>query len=387
MRGRATDVVIIGAGVIGCSLAYYLSLRGVAVTLFEQGAPGMGASGGNGGLVAVGIHALGLLPEEARRNLESFRGYSEELETDIEYRERGRITLAGNEGEAVLLKRLVEIKRGLGASSPEYLEDRELAALEPELILRGFGGAFAPNDGHLNPLALTAGLARAARKRGARLVTGARVTGIELRGGKVAGVTTQRGTTPAKVVVNAAGAWAGRVAALVGLDLPIVPRRGQLMITERGTSPLRCTISPGSYAPFARFGLEPPSGSEPGYVARPVAVRPAGNGALLAGSTSEFVGYQCTTTTKGAREIADYVIDTVRSCRGARIVRTWSGFRPHPKDGRVRLGPDPQGPEGYINANGHDSRGVSLSPAHCRYLAQFIAEGRSDLPLEELAAD
>jgi sarcosine oxidase subunit beta len=244
------------------------------------------------------------------------------------------------------------------------------------------GGTFCALDGYVNPMALTLALARGAVARGARILAHTEVTGIEKLPGRVAGVRTSGPTLWAPVVVNAAGVWSPDVGRLAGLDLAVVPRKGQLLVSEPLPPLIRSVISHAGHVPFREHGIDAPPEVE-GELSRKRYLKQAHGGGfagrVYVGSTSELVGFDRASTWAGVRQLCRYAVDTVPALRGARLVRAWAGLRPRSRDGRFVIGPAPT-LGGFWLATGHDSIGVLYSLVTGQLLAQWIVSGmRPDL--------
>lgn len=227
---QSADVVVVGAGVIGSSCAYRLARAGLRVIHVERARPAVGASGTSAGGVRQQARDLRELPL-AMFSIGLWANLEAELEADVEYRRDGHITLVEHEQDLPLLSARVARERELGLDIT-VVSGPELRELVPGLTPNALAGSYCPTDGHANPTLTTRAFAAAARRAGARLWQHTRLTGVEVRGGRVAGVRTSRGPIACDWLVDAAGAWADRVGALAGLDLPITARALQMIRTE-----------------------------------------------------------------------------------------------------------------------------------------------------------
>jgi sarcosine oxidase, subunit beta len=240
---QETDVLIIGGGLAGTATAYYLARAGAEVTLLEQSELNTQASGSNAGSIHAQIpHAPFMLAGEDWARifaptiplmLESIRlwqGLEAELGCDLELRLGGGLLVGETEAQLCDIARKARIERAQGLQV-ELLDAAALRRIAPYVSQRMIGGAFCPTEGKANPLKVTPAFAAAARRHGARIVTRCPVTALAAeRGGYRA--ETGRGDIRAKRVVNAAGARAGRVSAMLGLELPIEGHPIQVNVTE-----------------------------------------------------------------------------------------------------------------------------------------------------------
>lgn len=230
------DVVVVGGGIVGLASAYYLRERGVSVTLLEKGT----IAGGNTGRANGGIRAQFTSPVSIRLSMESiavWERFEAEFETDIGYFRPGYLFVARTDATANQLRKNVRTQREHGLDS-EYLTPEEATERCPGLITTEYvGAAYRGEDGFADPHLAAQGYARAARNAGADLRTGVEVTDIQHPDDRIRAVETTEGRIDTDVVVNAAGVWAPEIAAMVDSQLPITPKRRQLVVAKP-TQPL-----------------------------------------------------------------------------------------------------------------------------------------------------
>ncbi|MFH1184568.1 MAG: FAD-binding oxidoreductase [Chloroflexota bacterium] len=233
LPANTADVVIIGGGVMGASAAYHLAKRGGRNIILLEREPffGTGATGRCAGGVRYqfGTQVNVRLSIESLRMLEHFK---EEIGQEINYRKCGYLFVLTDERHAEVFRHNVAMQRTLGVNT-EWFSGEEVRRRLP---LMSFGdalaGTFNPQDGLVDPNSVVSGYVTAAQRLGVRLVTNSGVLGIEVRGGRVQGVETHAGTVASPVVVDAAGPWAGQVARMAGVELPITPIRRQWFTTS-----------------------------------------------------------------------------------------------------------------------------------------------------------
>ncbi|MFC3957486.1 NAD(P)/FAD-dependent oxidoreductase [Halovivax cerinus] len=254
------DVGIVGGGIVGLSAAHALAERGATVALYERGALGTGSTARSAG----GIRSQFSTPVNVSLSRASKRVWNDfegRFGVDIEYRKCGYLFLARSDATAERLHETVGMQRELGATS-EYVDPIEATEYCPGLDPEPFVGAtYGPDDGFADPNLAVQGYATAAREAGVEIRTGTTVTDLRRDGDRVVGLEVD-GTERcnADYVVNAAGAWAGRIAQLAGIDLPIAPRRRQIAIVEPETPvpetvPLTIDLETGSYFRPERAGI------------------------------------------------------------------------------------------------------------------------------------
>ena len=226
------QVVIIGGGVGGCSIAYHLTKMGwTDVVLLERHELTSGSTWHSAGLVGQ-LRSDVNLTRMMCYSTDLYKRLKDETGHDPGWYQCGSLRLASSPERMEALKRLVGLARSFGMPL-ELIGPKEAQELFPLMTLDGVvGAAYMPTDGRVDPSGLTMALAAGAKARGARIFLNTRVTGITLRKGRVHKVVTDRGTIETEVVVNAAGQWAGEIGRMVGLRLPIIPMAHQYLITE-----------------------------------------------------------------------------------------------------------------------------------------------------------
>jgi sarcosine oxidase, subunit beta len=227
----SAPVVVVGGGVIGVSIAFHLAGAGVRdVVLLERGALGSGSTvKAAGGVRAQFSDELNV--RLAARSLELLGRFGERPGQEIDLHRVGYLWLLDSEGDVAAFRRSVELQNRLGVPS-RMLDVEQALRLSP--YVRGDGlqaAAFSPDDGHCTPESVVLGYASAARRLGARLVTGCTVTAVRTSGGEVTGVVTDRGEVGTGTVVCAAGAWSAALGEMAGVELPVVPLRRQVVVT------------------------------------------------------------------------------------------------------------------------------------------------------------
>jgi sarcosine oxidase subunit beta len=257
----------------------------------------------------------------------------------------------------------------------ELIDGSEARRREPCLSQQVIAATFSSLDSQVNPYALTFAFLRAAKSSGAQILTGKAVKGIAVVSGKTQGVFTENCRINTPVVVNAAGAMAAEVGRMVELEVPITPRRGQILVTAAVPPMLRhCLISAQYVA--AKFKPELAATGGMGF-----SLEQAESGNILIGSTREFVGFDHRTTFDGIRMIASRIASVIPALVQVPVIRTFGGLRPYTPDGLPILG-KVAGLEGFIMAAGHEGDGIALSAITGELIADLIATGRAQFPLD-----
>lgn len=225
------DVVIIGGGVMGVSTAFHLAEAGADVVLFERDELASGSTG----RAAGGVRAQFSDPVNialGTRGLELFEDFARRPGGEIDLKQHGYLFLLSDPDDVAAFEASIAVQNGLGVPS-RMLDVAEACRLAPIVAPDGLiAAAYSPRDGHCTPEAVVQGYAVAARAYGATLVRHCPVTGVDLDGGTITGVRTDRGTVRTGTVVAAAGAWSAAVGEMAGVDLPVRPLRRQIVVTE-----------------------------------------------------------------------------------------------------------------------------------------------------------
>jgi len=396
---KTANVVIIGGGVIGCSLACFLATRIKDVVLLEKNQINSEASGANFGMVWLQSRPPGFDLNMTRRCQKLYDELiSEDFDIDIEYEKKGGMTVYFNENQLKVMAALCKQKQKFGV--PISIIDRaDTLALEPNLSQNVLGAMFCGEDVHLNPLMTTLAFARLAIRRGVTIYTDTEVTGIEVLNGEVTAVQTNRGEISCPIVVNAAGAWARKIANMVGIDLPVFPQRLQALVTEPFQKLLNRVIqgareiskedvdNPEKANSFAfEFNGKQTEENLPKVPIEDsifTFVRPTKSGTIVIGTTSEFVGYNHSVTPTALSLMTQKAVELFPRLKNANIIRTWANFVPFTYDALPVLG-KVEGVDGLIMATGH-AHGVAHAPATAEVLTQLIVDGKTDVPLDEVS--
>ena len=354
--------MIVGAGVVGAACAYYAGRSGLSVAVVDRGPVAGGTTGAGEGNLLVSDKEPG--PELALALLSTrlWRELAAELPPEIEYETKGGLVVAADEPGMKSLRAFRAAQGEAGVESTDLPGDR-LRDVEPHLAPGLAGGVLYPQDAQVQPALAAAHLLRAS---GARLHLGAEVTAV-LRGpgGAVRGVRTPRGDLLAPAVVNATGTWAGRLASLAGVTVPVLPRRGYVLVTEALPRVVRRKVYAADYV------ADVASGSAALQTSAVVEGTPAGP--VLIGASRERVGFDRTLSADVLRRLAAQAAALFPVLAGVRVIRTYQGFRPYLPDHLPAIGPDPRAP-GLLHACGHEGAGIGLAPATGRLIAAALTD-------------
>ncbi|GLW71996.1 oxidoreductase [Kitasatospora phosalacinea] len=345
------DVVVVGAGVVGAACAYYAARSGLKVAVVDRGPVAGGTTGAGEGNLLVSDKEPGPELDLALLSTRLWRELAEEFGARVEYEPKGGLVVATRPAGTDLLHGLAAQQRAVGVEALPVAAD-ELRTLEPHLAEGLPGGYLYPQDAQVQPALAAAHLLRAS---GADRYLGEAVTGL-LRGpgGSVTGVVTGRRELAAPAVVNAAGTWGGELAALAGVRLPVLPRRGFVLVTE----PLPRIVRHKVYA--ADYVADVASGSADLQSSAVVEGTPAGP--VLIGASRERVGFDRTLDPGVLHRLAAQAAALFPVLRTVQVQRAYRGFRPYLPDHLPAIGPDARVP-GLHHACGHEGAGIGLAPA------------------------
>lgn len=375
---RGADAVVVGAGIVGACCADALTRAGLAVVVVERGALAGGTTAAGEGNILVSDKEPGPELALAQLSRELWARLGEELDDDIELEAKGglivALSAAGHDGLAALAAQ----QRAAGVDA-RPVDPAGALALEPHLNPAVLGGVAYPEDMQVQPVRASAALLRRARRGGATVLTQTAATAITADAdGAVTGVDTDRGPIAAPVVVNAAGAWSAALAALAGVDLPIVPRRGQILVTEPLPLVVRHKVYDADYVGTV--------GGDPAAPGVSTVVEGTASGTVLVGSSRELVGYDRRLNLALLGQMARRAVALFPALADVQVIRAYLGFRPYPPDHLPVIGLDPHVP-GLLHATGHEGAGIGLGPATGALVAALVTGAEPPVDPAPFATD
>jgi glycine oxidase len=361
------DIIVVGAGIVGCAIAYELARRGASVEIVDQRHPvGMGATQASAGVLApfiearegnplldLGVRSLSLFDEFITR-------VSAESGIPVPYRRTGTIDVAVHESDLRTLEQTAGVLEARGVAA-RIIDRRGARAEEPHLADDVIGALVIDAHGFVVASELTRALCAAARRHGAQLIEQRHVRRIHRTDGDIV-VETDRGSLDANAVVLAAGSWSGTIEiGGVATRLPVRPVRGQLLHLEwKGARLKRATWSRRCY------------------------LVPWDDGTLLVGATVEDAGFDERVTVAGVRDLLEAACDVVPQAWSASFREARVGLRPGTSDDLPVIGPSGVMP-GLIYATGHYRNGVLLAPLTAALVADAIVDNRIDPMIERVS--
>jgi glycine oxidase len=358
-------VLIVGAGIMGTSIALELARRGHQVTLLEKAIPGAEASSAAAGILGAEVEneTAGPLLDLCRVGRDAFGPWVRELErqtgVDTDFGEAGSVEVFSDEAKAVerSLRRSFQLESG----PSRRVSGAELTALEPALGSSFRDGIFFPGDAHVDPRQLYRATRLAAEQAQVHIETGVLVRSLKVEAGDgqrvCRGVVLDDGSElHADTTITCAGSWTRFVEGLGLQEDAVIPARGQVIELRCGEPVLRRVV----------FGAG-------------IYLVPRRDGRVLVGSTLEFVGYQKAVTAGGISSLLAAALKLVPELQSAELSGMWSNFRPYTHDQRPLIGD--VGISGLWVASGHYRMGILLGPITAQIVADLVASGKTKLDL------
>ncbi len=356
---RSTDVAVVGAGIIGASIAYYLARAGVSVVLIDRVRAPAGATAS--ATSAGGVRQQGRVGAELPLSIESIRMWdslADELEMDIRYRRGGMAVCTSDPASLAGLRARVARERSAGVDV-RFVEGEELHRLVRGLSSRIVAASYCPTDGHADPMRATRAFSLAAERRGARVLWGCELRGLRRDGARVIGIETSQEPIPCSTVIVAAGAWTPAVAEHCGVPLPMVrPGFIQMMATARYPHILDAVLG------WIGHGISLKQVSTGGFV---IGGGWPGRGALDRYETRLLPGSMA--------KSAATTVALFPALAGVPIVRAWVGAESFCRDDFPIISDIPSHP-GLIVAAGFSGHGFALAPGLGRRMAEWVTTGR-----------
>lgn len=356
------DIIIVGGGVIGSSIAYRLAQAGASVTIIERGRLGCESSRAGAGMLAPQTEAQGPGPlfNLCMDSFRLYRDFASELSElsglDVEYRDEGTLRVFFDDEEKKKAEEWMAWQAQAGLAL-EPLTRTALLDLEPALRQENAGGVYLPFEHQVENRRLMEALAIALKRSGVTVIEGEEVKEIIVDAGRAVGVACESGRLAASAIIVAAGSWSSRLLKGAGIDISIVPARGQMIAVRGPGAPIRHVVH-----------------------SRDCYLVPRLDGRILIGATVEYEGFQKSNTPKGVASLLTSGMSLVPELDSFEVVEMWSGLRPDTLDHMPVLGP--ASVSNLILATGHFRNGLLLAPKTAELISRYVIDGSSAAEME-----
>lgn len=376
--GPTYDAIVVGAGVVGACCAHYLAEAGLKVAVVDRGSVAAGTTGAGEGNILVSDKEPGPELDLALLSQRLWTDLIEVIGPECELEAKGGLAVGFEEETFAQLQVFAASQRECGVVATP-VTGAELRALEPHLNPEAAGAVYYPQDMQTQPMLAAAHLiARDVRAGRITLHTNTNVVSVT-RGsdGAITGVETTHESLRAPVVVNAAGTWGGEIAALAGVDVPILPRRGFILVTEPLPTIVHRKVYSASYVANVA--------SDEASLQTAAVVEGTKSGTVLIGASRERVGFDRTRDWSIVSTLAAQALQLFPALSEVSLMRTYGGFRPFCPDHLPVIGPDARA-AGLYHACGHEGAGVGLAAATGHVIAQSVMGMETTLDLAPFAA-
>lgn len=360
MHRKNPDAIVIGAGIVGACTALALTNAGLKVLIIDRGSVASGTTGAGEGNILVSDKDPGPELTLALKSRDLWFDLQEDVGDTFELEAKGGVVVARRDSSALM--KLAEHQRLAGVTA-EKVNGAQLHELEPYLHPDISEGVFYPQDAQCQPMLAAARIIQTVLSRGGELVSQARVTDFKISGSSVSAVITSQGTFYAPVVVNAAGTWAGEIAALAGSHIPIAPRKGFILVTEPAPQYIFHKVYDSDYVANVA--------SSDADLQTSTVVEGTRSGTILIGASRERVGFDLTMNYEIVRKLADQATSLFPVLRDVQLLRVYRGFRPYAPDHLPVIGEDSL-VSGLWHSAGHEGAGIGLAPGSAALLTDAI---------------
>lgn len=362
----APDVIVIGAGIVGAACALALTEAGMEVLVLDRSTIASGTSGAGEGNILVSDKEPGPELILARRSRDLWFEISERIGGDFELQAKGGLVISRTSSGIAQLRHLADEQRSHSVEAIE-VGSSQLHELEPYLSPEIAFGIHYPEDAQCQPMLATAQMLRTVRVSGGHVREREEVLAISRVGNELS-VRTSIGSHTAQFVVNATGTWAGEIAQLAGLALPIAPRRGFILVTTPAPPLVMHKVYDADYV--ANIA------SDDADIQSSAVVESTKSGTILIGASRERVGFDSHLEVAILRRLAKQAIALFPSLAKIDLLRAYHGFRPYAPDHLPVIGEDPLCP-GLFHAAGHEGAGIVLAPATAELIRDAILRNPS----------
>ena len=354
------DAIVIGAGIVGASVALSLTNSGFKVLVIDRGAVSSGTTGAGEGNILVSDKDPGPELTLALRSRDLWFEMQEDVGDTFELEAKGGVVVARKDDGPLMRLAAEQSHHGVKV---QQLDHASLHDLEPYLDQKFQSGVFYPQDSQCQPMLAAAHVIRTVVRRGGAFISQAKVTKISVSEGHVTGIETTQGNFSAPIIVNATGTWAGELAQMAGSHLPIAPRKGFILVTEPTQKYVFHKVYDSDYVANVA--------SSDADLQTSTVVEGTRAGTILIGASRERVGFDGSMNYEILRRLAAQATSLFPVLRDVQLLRAYRGFRPYAPDHLPVIGEDTT-VKGLWHSAGHEGAGIGLAPGSAALITDAI---------------
>ena len=347
------DAIVIGAGLVGVCSALSLVNAGLRVLVLDRGPVASGTTGAGEGNILVSDKEPSAELTLALRSRDAWFEINTDIGGGFELEDKGGVVVSRSEKGIADLKKLSALQAVHGIQVVE-LDAKGIKEIEPYISDSVEYAVLYPQDAQCQPMLAAAQIMRAVKKRGGAFIQGENVKSINVKSGKVVGLTTEKNTYTCPIIINATGTWAGEIAKMAGSYLPIMPRRGFILVTAPAPKIIHHKVYDADYVANVA--------SSDADLQSSAVVEGTESGTILIGASRERVGFKSDLDVAVLRQLARQAISLFPILSNIALLRAYRGFRPYAPDHLPVIGEDAN-VKGLWHAAGHEGAGIGLAPA------------------------
>jgi glycine/D-amino acid oxidase-like deaminating enzyme len=361
------DVIVIGAGLVGACTALSLVNAGLRVLVLDRGPVASGTTGAGEGNILVSDKEPSAELTLALRSRDAWFEMNTDIGGGFELADKGGVVVSRSEKGISDLKKLSAIQAQHGIEVVE-LDAKGVKEIEPHISSTVEYAVLYPQDAQCQPMLAAAQIMRALKRRGGTFIQGENVKSINITSGKIVGLTTEKSTYRCPIVINATGTWASEIAKMAGSNLPIMPRRGFILVTAPAPKIVHHKVYDADYVANVA--------SSDADLQSSAVVEGTESGTILIGASRERVGFKFDLDVAVLRQLARQATSLFPILSDLALLRAYRGFRPYAPDHLPVIGEDAK-VKGLWHAAGHEGAGIGLAPATGELIAAQITSSKT----------
>ena len=371
MINRTFDASVIGGGIIGLSTAYFLLKRNKKVILIEKNEIGSGASGACDDMILLQSKNPGISLELALESLELYKSLISELTVDIEFENRGGMILIEDQQQLAVMDEFVEKQKKFGLKV-EIIDKQQVHKKQPYVNDTVIASTYSETDAQVNPLKVMRGFLSKGSEMGLEIKKNTIIRRIDEKSDHWRITFNDGKYIETEKIVNAAGAWASEIGDIVGVQIPILPKKGQIAVTEQVPKIGDTNVWSAEYI-VAK--LKPELAKKENVLNQKYGIgfafTQSSNGNYLIGSTREHAGFNKETNYDALKIMINQAMHFFPILKNVHIIRSFAGIRPASADGKPIIG-EVEGKKGFYMAAGHEGDGIALAPITGKLIADLM---------------